>query len=132
MATICSTCQTLTSFYNCLYDAINIVSTDTVENVFAAVNHIFYVNFVFIQATNFSLITVTSLEFLHFNGCCNQEMGLLIIYEILIVSFSLSLKNKIFPRKLYILFCITCVFNAFVLQDLLDQKFFETYGIRYL
>jgi hypothetical protein len=50
-----------TSFYNCLHDAINIVSTDTVENVFAAVNHIFYVNFVFIQATNFSLITVTRL-----------------------------------------------------------------------
>jgi hypothetical protein len=104
MATICSTCQTLTSFYNCLYDAINIVSTDTVENVFAAVNHTFYVNFVLIQATNFSLITVTSLEFLHFNGCCNQEMGLLIIYEILIVSFGLSLKNKIFKALYFILY----------------------------
>jgi hypothetical protein len=57
---------------------------DTVENVLAAVNHIFYVNFVFIQATNFSLITVTSLKFLHSNGCCNQEVALL-IFEILMV-----------------------------------------------
>jgi hypothetical protein len=84
-----------------LYDAINIVSTDTVENVFAAVNHIFYVNFVFIQATNFSLITVISLKFLDFNGCCNQEVALL-IYEIH------RQHSKLIERKLL------CIFPVFL------------------
>jgi hypothetical protein len=60
------------------------------------------------------------------NICCS---GVKIILIENILRTKLLRQFDVFDSSVIIWQAAPYVFNAFVLQDLLDQKFFETYGI---